>query len=82
MFKFAGEQMDRQTDRQTDRAITCTIGHPPSGWALKSGLCFFYNMTFLVTRRPHDNSGMVLHLGFINIFVCLPTVYKKKAIAL
>ena len=34
MLKFADGQTDRRTDRQTDRVIT--IGHPPSGGALKS----------------------------------------------
>ena len=33
MLKFFDGQTDRQNDRQTDRVIT--IGHPPSGGALK-----------------------------------------------
>ena len=33
MLKFFGGQTDGRTDRRTDRVIT--IGHPPSGGALK-----------------------------------------------
>ena len=35
MLKFADRQKDRQTGNWTDRQRLITIGHPPSGGALK-----------------------------------------------
>ena len=44
----------------------------------KCRFCFLYIQNIiLVARRSHSNGDVIRHLGFLDRFFCLLTVYKK-----